>query len=151
MNNPKGPRFAVYRAYLDRLNLPNRIDEYGDIEFLRTAPGFNNERRFNIFLVEDQPEGWPEYLSVDLHNYTEVGEGRRDWWAATIYEINANFKVVKASFEDDTIRLSCQLFVPSTEVGCEVLMACIKAIESVYPYVLDKLAHAVEQGMKARR
>ena len=135
-------RVSVYRAYLAQIGLPSRIDDYDDIEFVRKDPD-GPERRYAIFVAEDDPE----YVSISCHDYDEVGgPAMRSFWLELMEEVHEKGKVAKLSFAGDYISASCQLFVPSPEVGCQVLLRCVQTIEAIAACVRLKLYEKLKQS-----
>ena len=140
----KESRLNVYRTFLNEMGLHNRIDDYDDLEFVRKDPR-GPERRFTIFIVDDDPEDGPEFLSVACHNLTEAGDpALREFWRATMAELTEQMKVVKLSFEGDFICAACQIYVPNPESGCQVLMRCVETIEAADACLLNKLCDKIK-------
>jgi hypothetical protein len=126
----KSERQNTYREYLETNGIKCELDDFGALGFVRIDPQTDEARSFHIHLSDYEP-----YLNVALPEFARVPSisGAAHVAETLCGAVNMQCSGVKwFIMEDKTMWAASQIFVPSLEVGCQMLEYCIQSIEASF-------------------
>ena len=131
----KAERHSIYQKNLVANGIECRMDEYDDLELVRVDPHTGEVRRFCIILNDNEP-----FLNVALPAFAKVPstDGAASAAEALCMAVNAQGGVVKwYVLQDGSMWAAAPIFVPSPEVGCQMLKYCLECIEASFYFIRD--------------